>query len=58
MRPDARGVTPKDGVVLNTTPLHELVPWKPAADNWQELLDGEYEWSSMSKLLREKGLIK
>ena len=47
-----------DGVVLNIAPLHELVPWKPAADYWQELLNGEYEWSSMSKLLREKGLVK
>jgi hypothetical protein len=47
-----------DGVVLNIAPLHELVPWRPAADYWQELLDGEYEWSSMSKLLRKKGLVK
>jgi hypothetical protein len=47
-----------DGVVLNIAPLHELVPWTPAADYWQELLDGEYEWSSMSKLLRKKGLVK
>src|SRR5260370_30204972 len=47
-----------DGVVLNIAPLHELVPWKPAADYWKELLEGEYEWSSMSKLLRENGLVK
>jgi len=47
-----------DGVVLNIAPLHELVPWKEAGKYWQELLDGKYEWSSMGKLLREKGLVK
>jgi hypothetical protein len=47
-----------DGVVLNIAPLHELVPWREAAHYWKKLLDGEYEWSSMSELLREKGLVK
>ncbi len=47
-----------DGVVLNIAPLHELVPWREAASYWKKLLAGEYEWSSMSKLLREKGLVK
>jgi hypothetical protein len=47
-----------DGVVLNIAPLHELVPWKEAKKYWDELLEGKYEWSSMSKLLREKGLVK
>jgi hypothetical protein len=27
-------------------------------EHWEELLDGKYEWSSMSKLLRKKGLIE
>jgi hypothetical protein len=47
-----------DGVVLNIAPLWELVPWKEAKAYWEELLRGEYEWSSIGKQLREKGLVK
>jgi hypothetical protein len=47
-----------DGVVLNIAPLHELVPWKEAENYWTELLEGQYEWSSIGKQLREKGLVK
>jgi hypothetical protein len=47
-----------DGVVLNIAPLHELVPWKEAEKYWKELLEGKYEWSSIGKQLREKGLVK
>ena len=47
-----------DGVVLNIAPLHELVPWKEARNYWEELLEGKYEWSSIGKQLREKGLVK
>ncbi len=47
-----------DGVVLNIAPLHELVPWKEAKSYWNELIAGEYEWSSIGKQLREKGLVK
>jgi hypothetical protein len=47
-----------DGVVLNIAPLHELVPWKEAKNYWEELLAGKYEWSSIGKQLREKGLVK
>jgi len=47
-----------DGVVLNIAPLHELVPWKEAKKYWEELLEGKYEWSSIGKQLREKGLVK
>jgi hypothetical protein len=47
-----------DGVVLNIAPLHELVPWKEAKSYWEELLDGQYEWSSSGKQLRQKGLVK
>ena len=47
-----------DGVVLNIAPLWELVPWKEAKNYWDELLKGEYEWSSIGKQLRKKGLVK
>jgi hypothetical protein len=47
-----------DGVALNIAPLYELVPWKEAKNYWDELLDGEYEWSSIGKQLRQKGLVK
>lgn len=47
-----------DGVVLNIAPLWEFVPWKEAKKYWEELLEGKYEWSSMGKLLRKKGLVK
>ena len=47
-----------DSVMLNIAPLWELVPWKEAKAYWEELLEGKYEWSSMGKLLRKKGLVK
>jgi hypothetical protein len=47
-----------DGVVLNIAPLWELVPWTEAKKYWKELTEGKYEWSSISKQLRAKGLIK
>ena len=47
-----------DGVVLNIAPLHELVPWGEAEKYWEELLEGKYEWSSIGKQLRQKGLVK
>ncbi len=47
-----------DGVLLNIAPLYALVPWKEAERTWQELLRGKYEWSSISKWLRQKGQIK
>jgi hypothetical protein len=46
-----------DGVVLNIAPLHELVPWTEAQKYWKELTEGKYEWSSISKQLRERGMI-
>jgi hypothetical protein len=47
-----------DGVVLNIAPLHELVAWKESRAYWEELLEGKYEWSSIGKQLRQKGLVK
>jgi hypothetical protein len=47
-----------DGVVFNIAPLHELVSWKEAKNCWVELLAGKYEWSSIGKQLRHKGLVK
>jgi hypothetical protein len=47
-----------DGVVLNISPLWELVPWKEAKNYWEELLKGKYEWSSIGKQLRQKELVK
>ena len=47
-----------DGVVLNIAPLRELVPWKEVKWYWDDLMDGKYEWSSIGKQLREKGLVK
>lgn len=46
-----------DGVVLNIAPLWELVPWTEAKKYWKELTEGKYEWSSISKQLRERGLV-
>lgn len=47
-----------DGVILNIAPLHEIVPWDEAKKYWNELLQGKYEWSSIGKQLRAKGLVK
>jgi hypothetical protein len=46
-----------DGVVLNIAPLWELVPWTEAKKYWKELLEGKYEWSSIGKQLRERGMV-
>ena len=46
-----------DGVVLNIAPLWELVPWNESKAYWEGLLAGKYEWSSIGKQLRQKGLV-
>jgi len=46
-----------DGVVLNIAPLRELVPWKEAQKYWDELTKGKYEWSTIGRQLRERGLV-
>ncbi len=49
---------PDDGVVvLKAAPLWELMPRKVAKDYWQELLKGEYVWSSIGKQLLAKKLV-
>lgn len=47
-----------DGVALNLAPLWELVAFKEAKKYWNELMEGQYEWSSIGKQLRQKGLVK
>jgi hypothetical protein len=54
------GLTPdlNDGVVLTIAPLWEVVPWREAKAYWDDLLAGEYEWSSIGNQLRAKGIVK
>jgi hypothetical protein len=47
-----------DGVILNIAPLHELVPWKEPKQYWEDLIAGKYEWSTIGKQLRAKGLVR
>ena len=44
--------------MLTHSALWELVPWKLAKSYWEELMEGKYEWSSIGKQLRQKGLVK
>jgi hypothetical protein len=47
-----------DGVVISIAPLWELVPWKEAQKMWDKLVNDEYEWSTMSQRMRERGLVE
>jgi len=47
-----------DGVVLNCAPLREIMPWSEAKKYWDELTAGKYEWSTIGKQLRDKGLVR
>ena len=58
LRPQDQQWRLDDGGVLNAAPLWELMPWKVAKDYWEELLQGKYEWSSIGKQLRAKGLVR
>ena len=53
---NAREAMREDRVVLNVAPLWELVPWREAKKYREALLEGKYEWSSIGKQLRGKGL--
>ncbi len=46
-----------DGVIISIAPLHNLVPWKEAGKLWSELEQGKYDWSTMSKMMKEHGLL-
>lgn len=46
-----------DGVLLTIAPLWEVLPWKEAKTAWQQLTAGKYDWSSIGRQLREKGLV-
>ena len=37
-----------DGAILNIAPLHSVVPWKEAAKAWEELEEGNYDWSHVA----------
>lgn len=47
-----------DGVILNIAPLYEVAPWKEAKKSWDDLQAGKYEWSTISRRLREKGVVR
>jgi hypothetical protein len=34
-----------------------LVPWKEAEKAWKKLVAGAYEWSTMAKQMRQRGLV-
>jgi len=47
-----------DGVVISIAPLWELVPWKEAQQMWENLVAGEYPWSTMAQQMQKQGLVK
>ena len=40
------------------TKIEPLVPWPEAKQAWQELVAGKYTWSTMSKQMEERGLVR
>ena len=46
-----------DGVLISIAPLWELVPWKEAKKTWDNLVAGEYLWSTMAQQMRKRGLV-
>ena len=53
LTPDAN-----DGVLLSMAPLRELVPWPEARRAWDSLVAGQYAWSTMSRQMRDHGLVR
>ena len=47
-----------DGVVVNIAMLREVLSWEVCSQAWTDLINGKYDWSSISEQLREKGLVK
>jgi PIN domain nuclease of toxin-antitoxin system len=43
--------------LLSIVSLWESVCWSEAKKHWQALIDGKYEWPSISKQLQQKGII-
>jgi len=43
-----------DGVILNMAPLYKIIPWKEPEKFYNELKEGKYQWSSMSKIIFKK----
>ncbi len=45
-----RGYDPdiNDGVILNMTPLHEIIPWTEPKKYWKELQEGKYDWAHIA----------
>jgi len=43
-----------DGVTINIAPFYKLIPWDKPEKIWKKIQEGEFEWSSLSKHLREK----
>src|SRR5262245_23870716 len=42
---------------LEYRPAPRTPPWKEADAYWDDLMDGKYEWSSIGKQLRGKGVV-
>ncbi|MFW9875684.1 MAG: BREX-1 system adenine-specific DNA-methyltransferase PglX [Candidatus Thorarchaeota archaeon] len=46
-----------DGVAVNIAPFYKLVPWNDPKNNWDKIIKGEFEWSTLSKHLKKRGKI-
>jgi len=49
-----------DGVILNMSALHEVIPWKEPTKYWKELEAGNYDWAHIAmkywpERVKEKG---
>jgi len=47
-----------DGVTISIAPLWELVPWMEAQKTWEKLAAGQFEWSTMARQMRQRGLVR